>query len=472
GLDFLRALYDVLSKNDAGILIVALQDQKVAGFISGAISIKPVYKSLIKNNWFLLFRVLLPKIFSKGKLRKIIDLGAYFFRSGGKREDSPSAELLSLVVDEKYQRTDIAKALFDQLGAAFLAKGIWRFKIVVGNALIPAKQFYEKIGAQKYANAEIHKGEASTVYLFDSTGRGICWTGKPDWIRRYSAFLQRAGQKSILIDGVLWTDYQRMIVPVGPVSCDYVMPLGKSRDDLFHFFKKCILIRAGSGFVVVPDAWYCIFNDTHIPIEKMISKEGRSKVRQGLQNCMVRRIDMNVMEKEAWSVYSAAFKRYRNPESMETENQFKRDIMNTVEFEDIIHHWGVFEKRTGRLIAYAQNYIYEKTEVYYWTIRFDPDFLGLYPSYALFYEMNRYYLNEEKFAYVNDGFRCLLHETNIQDFLIHKMHFKKKPIGLKIHYRPFIGKCMSATYPFRRLLGKLSQPLAALYKLEEINRNQ
>ena len=290
-----------------------------------------------------------------------------------------------------------------------------------------------------------------------------------DSVHRYQALFQRMEQKAILLNDVLWTSYQRMIVPVGPVSYDYAIPSGKSLNDLRRFFKECILIRAGSGFVKTPDTWHCVLCERPVDLSAL-SENTRSKVRRGLKNCIVRRIDTHAMEAEAWPVYSAAFTRYKNPMSMEKEQRFKREIVMAEGFEDIIHYWGVFEKQTGRLIAYSLNYLYDKAEVNYRTIIFHPDYLRLYPSYALFYEMNKYYLEEQKFSYVNDGFRSLLHETNIQDFLVTKFFFKKQPVGLKIYYRPIAGMCIAATYPARHFFGKLSRPLTALYKLEEINR--
>jgi hypothetical protein len=47
------------------------------------------------------------------------------------------------------------------------------------------------------------------------------------------------------------------------------------------------------------------------------------------------------------------------------------------------------------MIAYSQNII-ENNSINYSTVKFDPTCLRLYLSYALFYEMNRYYLNEQK----------------------------------------------------------------------------
>ena len=286
---------------------------------------------------------------------------------------------------------------------------------------------------------------------------------------RFLDLFQRISQKSMILEDVLWTSYQRMVVPVGPVSGNYVISSKKYQDKLFRFFKECILIRSGSGFVTAPDAWYSVVCDRSIDLSDSPSKL-RNEVQRGLKNCIVKRIEARFMAEHAWPVHVAAFRRYKNARLDQTERQFKRHMMLTDDFDDILHYWGVFEKETGQLMAYAKNYVYGKMEAHYWMIRFHPDFLRLYPSYALLYEMNKYYLGEEKFGYVNDGFRSLLHETNVQDYLIDKFFFRKQPIGLRISYRPYVGQCMSLTYPYKHFLGKMNQSLAALYKLEEINR--
>ncbi|MFA5125321.1 MAG: hypothetical protein WC473_05885 [Patescibacteria group bacterium] len=291
-----------------------------------------------------------------------------------------------------------------------------------------------------------------------------------DSVNRYQDLFRNQGKKTLLLDGVLWTHYQKMIVPIGPVSHDHAAAIKRSQDALLHFFKECILIRGGGGFVKKPDAWYVILCDTPYDLANL-SANTRSKVRRGLNNCIVRRIDAQFMVQYAWSVFSSGFRRYKKDWLRTSEEQFRKNIALTNGFDDIVHYWGVFEKETGKFIAYAQNYLYDKTEVYYWIIRFRDDFLRLYPSYALFYEMNRYYLNKEKFLYANAGFRSLLHETNIQEYLTEKFFFRRQPIRLIMHYRFFAGACMSLTYPYRQILGKLYQPLAAFYKLEEIKRS-
>ena len=48
----------------------------------------------------------------------------------------------------------------------------------------------------------------------------------------------------------------------------------------------------------------------------------------------------------------------------------------------------------------------------------DPQYLNsTYPYYGLIFEMNRYYLDELKLVYVNDGVKSITGHSNIQTFL-------------------------------------------------------
>ena len=51
--------------------------------------------------------------------------------------------------------------------------------------------------------------------------------------------------------------------------------------------------------------------------------------------------------------------------------------------------------------------------------------------------MNKYYLNENNFKYVNNGTRSISHQTNIHDFLIDKFKFRKAYCKMEIEYAPF-----------------------------------
>lgn len=122
------------------------------------------------------------------------------------------------------------------------------------------------------------------------------------------------------------------------------------------------------------------------------------------------------------------------------------------------------------MIAFAQNIIYEKTEADYTLIKLHPAYLKYYPAYALIYKMNEYYLAQQGFQYVNDGFRSILHETGIQDFLIKKFGFEKAPTGLHVYYRPPFGQLLRMARPVRGLIGRLYPQANALFELNRLSR--
>lgn len=125
-----------------------------------------------------------------------------------------------------------------------------------------------------------------------------------------------------------------------------------------------------------------------------------------------------------------------------------------------------------KLIAYSQNYIYAPTEANYSTIKFHPDFLKLYPSYALIYKMNEFYLKNKRFGYVNDGWRSIFHQSNMQSFLEKKFSFKKAYSNLHIIYKPSLHIFISNTYCFRNMLAIINPRLKALYFMEEARRKK
>ena len=167
GDKFLRLLYQAISRSDKGILILAIKNGQVIGFVSGAISLRPIYSLLLKENLFELIFILFPKFFYRHNLNKIVDLLLYSSRFCKEKADRSAAELLSIIVDEKYRGQGIAQGLFEQLMFEFQKRKVAEFKIIVGESLTSAQRFYEKMGARKCRKIEVHKGEVSWEYIFN-----------------------------------------------------------------------------------------------------------------------------------------------------------------------------------------------------------------------------------------------------------------------------------------------------------------
>ena len=190
--------------------------------------------------------------------------------------------------------------------------------------------------------------------------------------------------------------------------------------------------------------WYVICDET-LEIEDY-SKNTRSKIRRGLKNCEVKLINKEIVLKEGFESYNAAFLRYNTYLSAKSEKDFHQEI-NVLGLD--WEFWGIYNN--GNMIGYCQNKISDST-CDYSTIKFHPDYLNLYPSYGLFYSMNYYYLNKKGIKYVNDGARSISHETNIQSFLIQKFKFRKAYCKLTIIYSPKIKFALTIIYPFKSLI--------------------
>ena len=82
--------------------------------------------------------------------------------------------------------------------------------------------------------------------------------------------------------------------------------------------------------------------------------------------------------------------------------------------------------------------------------------------------MNEFYLHEKGFEYVNDGWRSILHETAVQDFLIGKFNFEKALTLLRVEFCPPLGILLNISTPIHPALRRLDKRFAALLELRRL----
>jgi len=290
-------------------------------------------------------------------------------------------------------------------------------------------------------------------------------------LKRYSDFLSVKGERFSIVDNHIYKRYNSMIVPFGPITDDYSISHHKAKELLNRL--GGILVRYTKGNISTDQIqeWYAIVCREFVSVETLKSKlKIKGEIKRGITNCEVKRIDPQYLSKMGYDIYYNSLLSYRSLDiSVSSKEQFIHNISSTTDFDDIIHHWGAFNK--NELIAYCSNYIFDDIEASYTTMKLDPKHLHLYPSYALFYEMNKYYLSETKTKYVNAGFRSILHDTNIQNFLIRKFNFKKVYLDLDLYYRPLLGSAVKLAYPFRSLFSRFDGRVNAIMQLERIRRS-
>lgn len=164
GERFLKCFYKTISKSESSYLAVYINEKnEVCGFISGTISLLNLKKDFKKNCKLIIIASFLKLIFDPVKILKFFE--SYMYASSKKFKVTTNSELISIAVKQELRGKGIAKILYDSLIDFFKEKNANIFKIMVGSNLTEANKFYEKMGAKKILEIEIHKGTKSYLYL-------------------------------------------------------------------------------------------------------------------------------------------------------------------------------------------------------------------------------------------------------------------------------------------------------------------
>jgi hypothetical protein len=297
--------------------------------------------------------------------------------------------------------------------------------------------------------------------MTDSTAECVSYT------ERFTEYYRRLGFPCQVVDGTLWLEENRMIFPVRPASVSTVVPKGTARL-LLSNSRRAILVKCTDGFRPgsAPTKWYAVICKSFVDLEQYDAKK-RSQIRKGLRECVAKRVDAEYIATHGYHVYTSAFARYARGtnRSPVAEQRFRQDLLTAADFIDVVDYWAVLHRDV--LVGYAKNHLYGSAEVAYSAMTFDPAYFKVYSAYALIYRMNEYYLHEKCVDYVNDGFRTLLHPTELQQLLIGKFGFERAYTNLFVYYKPYVSWIMSLPAGARRQMGRLSSRLAALNALHD-----
>jgi len=160
----LENLYEFVSNDPLCFLIIAKDENKVAGYICGTAKIGGLYRRFIKKKFFKALVSLIPNLFSLKVMRGIIETLLYPAKT--ELSDLPDAEIISFAVRKEYRGTGLAHKLFDESLVCFRRLNVDSITIVTGLNQVAAQKFYEKRGAEKIGFVEVHKGVKSVIYHY------------------------------------------------------------------------------------------------------------------------------------------------------------------------------------------------------------------------------------------------------------------------------------------------------------------
>lgn len=163
GIKFLSKVYEATIVSPNAFTVIAKDNDKVIGFISGCINVSKFYRDFYKKYVANTFLILVPKIFRISVLKKIFETIRY---PRQKEKKLPEAELLTIVVLKSFHGQGIAPKMFEKFLSEMRKRGVRRFKVVVGKKLKRAIGFYEKVGFKFCSSISVHQGEPSRIYIY------------------------------------------------------------------------------------------------------------------------------------------------------------------------------------------------------------------------------------------------------------------------------------------------------------------
>ncbi len=291
-------------------------------------------------------------------------------------------------------------------------------------------------------------------------GMGVILDGHIEVLRGKGRPFAKVGDKVFVRKGPA-------AVPLGPVGSDFTVTPDQANRLLRELGGWWVQYTDGFRWGAESSSWYAVLCRGHVSLANIVSGNTRSKLRRGLKHCRVVKVNPGEIAEKGYETYCAALQGYKGWNgAVPSPKEFERSVNSDAPFPDVRHQWAVYHR--DDMIAFAQNLVYWPIEVDYTLIKLHPAFLKLYPAYALIYTMNQYYLEDQGFEYVSDGFRSVLHQTGVQQFLIDKFGFERAYTGLHMHYRFPLGAAVQLLRPARALVRKMSPSVGALLELDRL----
>jgi len=164
GREFVAALYEAIAEDKNSFGFVAIEEDKVLGFVAFSTNLSKLYKYVAFKKGFKFAFVLSKRMLSLWVIRKVWD--NLFYPSKMKKMDLPDAELLSIAVASDGRGRGIAKQLADAGFEECRKRGIDNVKVLVAADNEAANKLYKKCGFEFKIQIESH-GVLSNVYIKD-----------------------------------------------------------------------------------------------------------------------------------------------------------------------------------------------------------------------------------------------------------------------------------------------------------------
>ena len=162
GINFVTALYGAIAEDKNSFGFVAVEDDKILGFVAFTTNLSKLYKSIVLKRGLRFAFLLANKIFSREQIKKILE--TLFYPGRIKKMNLPAAELLSIVVARQGQGKGVATELVQAGLHECEKRGIDKIKVLVSTENESANKLYLKCGFEIVDQLDNH-GILSNIYV-------------------------------------------------------------------------------------------------------------------------------------------------------------------------------------------------------------------------------------------------------------------------------------------------------------------
>jgi len=162
---FLERFYRALIESPESFCVTAKEGYEVIGFISGAVDVGAFYNYFLRHYFLRSCFILLCSMLRNNPLsygKKIMETLLY----SSKEKALPKAELLTIAVKKESRGKGTAGGIFTEFKTEMKKRNIKEFKVLVGEHLTPAINFYEKNGFTFVKNISVHGKAVSKIYVY------------------------------------------------------------------------------------------------------------------------------------------------------------------------------------------------------------------------------------------------------------------------------------------------------------------
>jgi ribosomal protein S18 acetylase RimI-like enzyme len=166
GKRFVTVLYESIANDKNSFGFVAVEDDKILGFVAFSGNLSRLYKYVVFKKGFRFMFIIARRMMSLRNIKKI--WANLLYPNKMKQILLPDAELLSIAVAPEGRGKGIAKKLIDAGFEECRKRGIDRVKVLVATDNEVANKLYQKCGFKFNLQMDSH-GVRSNIYVRDLT---------------------------------------------------------------------------------------------------------------------------------------------------------------------------------------------------------------------------------------------------------------------------------------------------------------